>query len=127
MLILYEFAISPFVQKVKIALREKGIDFEARYGFAQEHAEDFGRGNPRREVPFLVDGDLRIGDSTVVLDYIDERWPDPPLMPADPAARAKVRLLEELADTRLEALNFCIDLPTRRQRRTIPRAMLPRQ
>ncbi len=105
---LYEFAMSPYVQKVKIALREKGVDFEMRNGFDPAHADDFGDGNPRREVPLLVDGDARITDSTVILDYIDDRWPDPPLMPADPAARARARQLEELADTRLDALNFCI-------------------
>ncbi len=106
--ILYEFALSPFVQKVKIALREKSIDFDRRNGFDPAHRADFAQGNPRREVPLLVDGDIRIWDSTVILDYIDDRWPEPPLMPVDPAARAIARLLEELADTRLEALNFCI-------------------
>jgi len=108
MLILYEFAISPFAQKTKIALREKGIEFEARNVFAPGHADDFRRGNPRRELPFLVEDDLRVNDSTVILDYLEERWPDPPLMPTDPADRAAIRLIEELADTRLEALNFCI-------------------
>jgi len=108
MLILYEFAPSPFVQKVKIALREKGISFEQHNGFDPAHRADFERGNPRREVPMLVDGETRIWDSTVILDYIDERWPERPLMPDRPAARVAVRLLEELADTRLEALNFCI-------------------
>jgi glutathione S-transferase len=106
--ILYEFALSPYVQKVKIALREKGIDFDRRNGFDPAQAADFAQGNPRREVPLLVDDDARIWDSTVILDYVDERWPEPPLLPADPAARAQARLLEELADTRLEALNFCI-------------------
>jgi RNA polymerase-associated protein len=106
--VLYEFALSPFVQKVKIALREKGIGFESRNGFDPDHKDEFEQGNPRREVPMLVDGETRICDSTIILDYIDERWSDRPLMPHDPAARADVRLLEELADTRLEALNFCI-------------------
>ncbi len=45
--ILYEFALSPFVQKVKIALREKGIDFDRRNGFDPAHGADFARGNPR--------------------------------------------------------------------------------
>jgi glutathione S-transferase len=105
---LYELALSPFVQKVKIALREKGVDFERRSSFDPAHADDFAHGNPRREVPMFVDGDVRIWDSTVIVDYIEERWPDPALMPGGPAERASVRLLEELADTRLEALNFCI-------------------
>lgn len=106
--ILYDLALSPFGQKVKIALREKAIPFERRLPDDPAHAEDYARGNPRREVPLLVDGDARVWDSTAILDYLDERWPDPPLLPADPAARAEARLLEELADTRLEALNFCL-------------------
>lgn len=106
--ILYEFPMSPYAQKVKIALREKGIDVERRDGFDPAHAADFGDGNPRREVPFLIDGDVRIADSRIIFDYIEDRWPAPPLMPADPAARVRVRRLEALADTRLDALNFCI-------------------
>ena len=108
MTILYEFAMSPYVQKVKIALREKGVDFEKRNGFDPAHGDDFTADNPRREVPLLVDGDARIADSRIILDYFEERWPDPPLMPADPAARARARHVEALADTRLDALNFCV-------------------
>ncbi len=104
MAVVYELALSPFVQKVKIALREKGVAFETR----GVQVPGFEEGNPRREVPLFVDGNTRIWDSTVILDYIDERWPEPPLLPPDPTGRAEVRLLEELADTRLEALNFCI-------------------
>ncbi len=108
MLILYELSLSPFVQKVKIALREKGIPFERRDAFAGEHRQDFERLSARREVPILVDGDITIYDSTIILDYIDERWPDPPLVPSDPGERARHRMLEELCDTELEAINFCI-------------------
>ena len=108
MLTLYELALSPFAQKVKIGLREKGIDFETRNGFDPVYKADFEQGNPRREVPLLIDGDTRISDSTIILDYADERWPCRPLMPENPADRAEVRLLEEIADTRLEALNYCI-------------------
>lgn len=108
MLILYELALSPFVQKVKIGLREKGVDFEARDCFDPVDKADFEQGNPRREVPLLIDGDTRISDSTIILDYADERWPDHPLLPKNPADRAEVRLIEEMADTRLEALNYCI-------------------
>lgn len=108
MLILYEIALSPFVQKIKIALREKDIDFENRLAFSPEHREEFERVCQRQEVPALVDGDAAIFDSTVILDYIEERWPEPSLMPKSPEERAEVRMLEELCDTQLEALNFCL-------------------
>ena len=83
-MILYEIALSPFVQKVKIALREKGIDFENRLAFAPEHREEIERVCQRQEAPTLVDGETAIFDSTVILDYIEERWPKPSLMSRNP-------------------------------------------
>jgi glutathione S-transferase len=91
MLLLYEHPLSSYAQKVKITLREKGIAFKA------ELPEDFGTGradgpfaaiNPRAEVPVLIDGPTQIFDSTVIMEYIEERWPEPPLLPREPPARA---------------------------------------
>jgi glutathione S-transferase/RNA polymerase-associated protein len=79
-------------------LREKGVAFEARLpaaigsGSGMEPA--FLEANPRAEVPALVDGDVRVFDSTIILEYIEERWPEPKLLPASPAERARVRMLE---------------------------------
>jgi len=106
MLVLYDFALSPFVQKVKNALREKDLPFECRDAFGDAYQDDFSRISPRGEVPALVDGETAIFDSTIILDYIEEKWPEPPLMPADPAARAELRMLEEMCDTQLEAINY---------------------
>ena len=108
MIILYEFALSPFVQKVKIALREKGLQFENRESLFAKDQSAFHAASPRREIPTLVDGEFAIWDSTIILDYLEERWPEPPLMPADPASRAEARMLEEICDTQLEAINFCL-------------------
>ena len=69
-MILYEIALSPFVQKVKIALREKGIDFENRLAFAPEHREEIERVCQRQEAPTLVDGETARFDSTVILDTL---------------------------------------------------------
>ena len=101
-MILYEYPLSSYAQKVKIALREKGLAFEASL------PEDFGTGrvgtrfaeaNPRREVPvLLVDDATPIFDSPVILDYIETRFPDPPLLPADPLARARARMTEAICD-----------------------------
>jgi glutathione S-transferase len=106
MLILYEVAISPFVQKVKIALREKGIPFIAqppgRFGVDHE----FSASSPRGEVPLLADDDCKIFDSTIILDYLEDRWPIPPLLPAVAAERARVRMLEEICDTQFESINY---------------------
>jgi len=109
-MILYDHPLSSYAQKVKIALREKGIAFERML------PDDFGTGrrdtafaaaNPRSEVPVLLpEGATPIFESTVILEYIEERWPAPPLLPADPASRAQARMIEEVCDTQYEAVNW---------------------
>jgi glutathione S-transferase len=109
MLLLYEHPVSSYVQKVKIALREKGLPFKAEQpeGFGTERKDGpFADANPRIEVPVLVDGPTRIFDSTVIMEYVEERWPDPPLLPRDPAARAFARMTEDVCDTQYEAVNW---------------------
>jgi glutathione S-transferase len=109
MLILYDHPLSPYAQKVKIALREKGIPFEARLpnGVGSGGAGgEFAVASPRGEVPALVDGETRIFDSTIILEYLEDRWPMPKLLPADPAERARVRMIEEVMDTHFEPINW---------------------
>ena len=109
MLVLYEHPLSPYAQKVKIALREKGIAFEVRMpeGIGAGHTKgEFADANPRREVPALIDGDAAIFDSTIILDYIDDKWPEPALMPDAPEARARVRQIEDVMDTHFEAVTW---------------------
>ncbi len=111
MLIFYEHPLSPYARKVKILLYEKGIPFDCRFvnpyaGPDDPNWNEFLRASPRREVPVLVDGDARVFDSTIMADYIEERWPETPTFPASPAERARVRMLEELCDTELEAVNW---------------------
>jgi glutathione S-transferase/RNA polymerase-associated protein len=109
MVTIYEHPLSPYAQKVKIALREKGVDFDLALpgGLgAGGVAGDFLRANPRAEVPVLIDGETAIFDSTIILEYIEDRWPQPPLLPATPAARARARTIEEVMDTHYEAINW---------------------
>lgn len=109
MLTLYDHPLSPYGQKVKIALREKGQAFEAVLpaGMGAGGAQGaFVKANPRAEVPALVDGEVSIFDSTIILEYIEDRWPSPALLPASPADRARVRMLEEVMDTHFEAINW---------------------
>jgi glutathione S-transferase len=106
---LYDHPLSPYAQKIKIALREKGVDFEAVLpgGLGAGGAQGaFVAANPRAEVPALVDGDLGIFDSTIILEYVEDRWPQPALLPASPADRARVRMIEEVMDTHFEAINW---------------------
>jgi glutathione S-transferase/RNA polymerase-associated protein len=110
MLLLYDHPLSPYAQKCRIALREKGIDFEARLpdaiGSGDGMEPAFTAASPRAEVPALVDGEVRVFDSTIILEYIEERWPEPPLLPSAPAERARARMLEEAMDTHYEPINW---------------------
>jgi glutathione S-transferase/RNA polymerase-associated protein len=109
MLRLYDHPLSPYAQKVRIALREKGQPFETPLpgGLgAGGAAGEFAAANPRMEVPTLIDGETRIFDSTIILEYIEDKWPTPPLLPASPADRARMRMIEEVMDTHYEAINW---------------------
>ena len=109
-MILYDHPLSSYSQKVKIALREKGVAFERML------PEDFGTGqrdtafataNPRAEVPVLLTEDgSAVFESTVIMEYIEERWPRPPMLPPGPEARARARITEDVCDTQYEAVNW---------------------
>ena len=107
MLVIYEHPLSPYAQKLKISLREKGVDFEARLpdgigtGTTQS---DFASVSPRGEVPAFVHDGRAIFDSTIILEYIEDVWPTPPMLPADPYERARVRMIEDVMDTHVEAI-----------------------
>ncbi|WP_309646366.1 glutathione S-transferase family protein [Phenylobacterium sp.] len=109
MLTLYDHPLSPYAQKVKIAMREKGLAFQtlAPGGLgAGGAAGDFVTANPRAEVPALVDGDVSVFDSTIILEYLEDAYPEPPMLPAGAADRARVRMIEEVMDAHFEAINW---------------------
>src|SRR3954469_11296872 len=109
MISLYDHPLSPYGQKVKIALREKGVPFEtvSPGGLgAGGAAGAFAEANPRAEVPTLVDGEVSVFDSTVILEYLEDAYPTPSLLPAAPGDRARVRMLEEVMDTHFEPINW---------------------
>lgn len=109
MIVLYEHPLSPYVQKIKIALREKGVDFEAKapdVSGGNFGGSEFLQANPRAEMPTLIDGDIKIFDSTIILEYIEDKWTEPPLLASNPADRARDRMLEEVMDTYYEPINW---------------------
>ncbi len=109
MLVLYDDVLSPYARKVRIALDEKGLEAERiRALHGDCNRTDFVHVNPRAEVPALVDGDLALYDSTIICEYLEDRWPDPPLYPRDPRRRAVCRLIEDLADTQLDAALYAV-------------------
>ncbi len=103
---LHENPVSPYCQKNKIALREKGVAFtliEPSLG-GRTPAATLNALNPRGEVPVLTRGDAAIFDSSIIQEYIEECWPAAPLLPATPAARARSRMIEDIMDTQYEAV-----------------------
>ncbi len=108
-LLLYEHPLSPYAQKVKIALREKGVAFEPRppEGIGSGTTKGgFAEASPRGEVPVLLHGETAIFDSTIILEYIEEVWPHPPMLPSLPAKKASMRMIEDMMDTQFEAITW---------------------
>jgi glutathione S-transferase len=93
--------VSPYVRKVLVCMELKGIDYEVDPITPFFGNDEFRRLSPLCRIPVLIDGDLVLTDSTVIAEYLDETYPEPPLMPKEPKERARARWLEEFADTRL--------------------------
>ena len=101
---IYSGPLSMFGAKVEIAVREKAVAFELvmvpfdfERGYAPKHP-DVVRINPKQQVPVLVDDDVDLFDSTQIFEYLEDRWPDPPLWPRSVAARAQARQRELYSD-----------------------------
>ena len=102
-MILYGAPVSPFVRKVLAFAAEKGVALElVPIGLGDENPE-FLACSPFRKMPGFTDGDFSISDSTAIVTYIDAKHPEIPLIPADPANRARVIWFDEFADTILTA------------------------
>ncbi|MEX2126155.1 MAG: glutathione S-transferase family protein [Woeseia sp.] len=101
---LYTGRLSLFARKVEIALHEKGLTFEQvvvpfsqTKGYHPKQPEVLAA-NPKGQVPVLVDGDLTLFDSTLIFEYLEDAYPEPPLYPPDAVERARCRLLDLFAD-----------------------------
>jgi glutathione S-transferase len=100
--ILYANDVSGYCCKVRIVLAHKAIAFDERtppdgYGSAAYRAII-----PAGTIPGLVHGDLVLSESEAIVEYLDEAWPSPPMLPGGPAARARLRQLSRFHDSRLE-------------------------
>ena len=90
-------------------MREKQLAFEAmlpRDLGSGQHDAKFAAANPRGEVPALMVDGATIFDSTIIMEFLEERWPESSLLPVDPLARASAREIEEICDTHYEAVNW---------------------
>lgn len=102
MLRIYAIPVSLYCAKLRILLRHKGLTWEevpppGGYGSAEYRATV-----PAGNLPALMDGDLLLGDSEAIAEYLNEVQPEPEMLPATPAARAQIRALSRYHDTRLE-------------------------
>ena len=92
-LVLYSDTTSPTSHCARLALAEKDIETDVRFIQPGEVSEELSELNPYGTTPTLVDRDLVLYDSQIILEYLDERFPHPPLMPVDPMTRAVNRQL----------------------------------
>lgn len=92
MMKLYSGTVDPFSHRCRIVLFEKGMDFEVIDVDLANKPEDLAVLNPYNAVPVLVERDLVLSEANIINEYIDERFPHPQLMPADPVMRARARL-----------------------------------
>ncbi len=93
---LYDFKSSPNCQRVKVVLEEKGLEYETvpvDLRKQEQKAPEYLAMNPYGKVPVLVDGDTVLYESCIINEYLEEKYPDPPLLPADAASRARIRIL----------------------------------
>jgi glutathione S-transferase len=103
-LTLYSGPLSLFSAKSRVALAEKGLEHELiQVGWSRSdryipHHPEVARLNPKREVPVLIDGDVTVYDSTLIFEYLEERYPEPPLYPTGAALRTRCRQQESAAD-----------------------------
>lgn len=89
----------PYCHRVRIVLAEKGIAVDIVEVDARRLPAEVLELNPYGTVPTLLDRDLRLYESRIIMEYLDERFPHPPLMPVDPVARANARLFVYRVDT----------------------------
>ena len=92
-MMLYSDAMDPYCHRVRIVLAEKGVTFDLFDIERQEYAQELAELNPYQSVPTLVDRDLVLYHSEIIMEYLDERFPHPPLMPVYPVARSRSRLM----------------------------------
>ena len=104
MLTLFTNGFSPFARKVAMALEYKGIAYESVDGLTHGNRERLLAVNPRAEVPVVVDDDITVVNSSDIVAYLDQKYPERPIYPQNLKARVEARALERLADARIDAI-----------------------
>ena len=92
---------SPYVRKVRVALNHKGIEYDNTQQIPFGAPPEYVAKSPLSKVPCWEEGDLILPDSSVILAYLEHRYPEPPLLSAEPGPRARALWFEEYADSHL--------------------------
>jgi glutathione S-transferase len=103
----YGANLSPFVRKVLVVCKLKQLDFEHEVVMPGTKTPEYLAISPLGKIPALTDGELGVSDSSVICDYLEEKYPAIPVLPATPELRARSRWYEEYADSKL-AENFAV-------------------
>jgi glutathione S-transferase len=98
---IYSAVVCPYAHRTRLVLLEKGIPFELIEIDLQNKPEGFTQISPYGKVPALVHGDHRVWESAIINEYLEEVFPQPPLLPSHPGDRALARIWIDFANTRL--------------------------
>jgi maleylpyruvate isomerase len=107
-MILYTYFRSSAAFRVRIALNLKNLGAEQRSIHLlnkDNRKPDYRAVNPQGLVPYLIDGDVKLGQSLAIIEYLNERFPDPPLLPSDTFERAQARSIAQLIACDIHPLN----------------------
>mgnify|MGYP000159196413 CR=1 FL=1 len=110
MLKLYDYFRSSAAYRARIALNLKGLEYDSipvhlTRGGGEQFGSDYSAVNPQHLVPALVDGDLTVNQSMAIIEYLDEVYPDPAILPRDAAGRAHVRALAQIVACDIHPVN----------------------
>ncbi len=108
--LLYDYFRSSAAYRVRIALNIKKVDTERisinlKPGVDEQHGNSYRKLNPQGRVPYYCDGDFHLGQSTAILEYLEEHHPEPPLLPSKAEDKARVRQLSSIIACDVHPLN----------------------
>jgi glutathione S-transferase len=95
---LYNAMLSPFAGRCRMQIYAKNLQVEFVEAYGEVSKEQLALINPMGKIPVLEDGDLILPESGAINEYLEDRFPEPALLPSDPAERARVRMLCRMAD-----------------------------
>lgn len=97
---IYSAVVCPYAHRSRLVLLEKGVEFQLIEIDLQNKPEGFTEISPYGKVPAITHGDKRVWESAIINEYLDEVFPEPPLLPANPADKAQARIWIDFANTR---------------------------